>query len=70
MKSALLITLLLLGGCATIRDYMVDAKVPQHVAEVIDEYCLIPQSERAINRTAVNDLTSRGDVAVTCVGDQ
>ena len=69
MKIALVILALTLTSCAAIREQLADAKAAPRLAKAIDDYCLLPQSERAINRSAVNDLTQFGDVVITCVGD-
>ena len=70
MKTLLAILALTLTSCAVLRDYAIQAEVPEHLAPIVDEYCLtVPESERLLNRDAVNSLTERGDVAITCDGD-
>ena len=69
MKYLLALIALSLTSCAIVRDYAIQAEVPEHLAPIIDEYRLIPQSERLLNRDAVNNLTEFCDVEITCVGD-
>ena len=69
MKTLLVLLALSLTSCAIVRDYAIQAEVPEHLAPIINEYRLIPQSERLRNRDAVNNLTEFCDVEITCVGD-
>lgn len=58
-------------GCSTLRTLAENYGVPEKAAKAVDQYCeQVPEVERLKNRDAVNALTERGDVVITCEGDQ
>lgn len=60
-----------LTGCSSLREIAMNIGVPEKAAKAIDRYCEeVPQVERLKNREQVNSLTVKGDIAVTCEGDQ
>lgn len=61
----------ILTGCSSLREIATNIGVPEKAAKAIDRYCEeVPHVERLKNRAEVNALTVKGDIAITCEGDQ
>jgi len=69
----LLVCVVSISGCSTVRDFIVEKEGPELVAKGAVYYCELSEDERAANRAVFNDeLAARlpgASVAFTCPGD-